>query len=136
MQRKLYKIILNALIFIAFSYFMPGISIGHGAFGRILLGVGYALIYTSIAGIMHYFRLPSTLLVKIITGLVLITGYLFLIATQTTGLLTVTNGYIGSTDFIIFTTPRIITLNSTVAVIISSSIILFVCSIIVEKLKK
>ena len=136
MQKKLYKFILNTLIFIVFSYFMPGIAIGHGPFGRILLGMGYGIIFTSIHSILHFFRLPNTLVVKTIVGLVLIIAYFFLISTQTIGLLTITKGYIGSTDFIIFYSPRLISLDTEVAVIVGSSIILFVCSIIVEKLKK
>ena len=115
---------------------MPGISIGHGAFGRILLGIGYAIIFISIQPILHFFRLPNTLLVKIIAGLVLIIAYLFLISTQTVQLLTITKGFVGGTDFILFNSPRLITLDTQVGVIIASSIILLVCSIIVEKLKK
>ena len=136
MQKKIYKTIINALIFIAFSYFMPGVAAGHGAFGRVLLGIGYGIIYTSVPSILRFFRLPKTLIFKVIAGVLLITAYFFLLSTQVPDLLTVTKGFIGGTDFIIFTTSRLITLDTQASVIISSSIILFVCSIIVEKIKK
>jgi len=136
MQKKIYKIILNTLIFIAFSYFMPGITINNGPFAHILIGIGYGLVYISVPSLLHFFKLPNTIVLKILAGLVLISGYLFLLVSQVPGLITVAKGYIGSTNFIIFTSPRLISLDSEVSVIMASAIILFVCSIIIEKLKK
>jgi len=136
MQKKIYKIILHTLVFIVFSYFMPGMIISNGPIGHVLIGIGYSILYTSIPNIIHYFRIPKVLFSKIIVGMVLICGYLFILSTQFPSLFKMTKGYIGSSDFIIFTLPRFFTLDSQVSIILASTIILFICSIIIERLRK
>lgn len=136
MQKKIYKVIVNALIFIAFSFFMPGLSFSYGPFGHVLMGIGYGIVYSIIPWILHFFRLPKILVLKILAGILLISGYLFLMQSQVLSLLKISKSYIGSTDLIIFTVPKLISLDSPLAVIITSAIILFGCSIIIERLKK
>lgn len=136
MQKKVYKIIINTMIFIVFSYSMAGITIAHGFFGRVIIGIGYALVFNLINTILRFFKLPDTKVLKAVTGLVLVTGYLYAIANLFASFITITKGYLGSIDFILFFLPRIVSLDSQLAVIIASSIILLLCSIIIEKLKK
>jgi len=136
MQKKLYSIIINALIFIVFSYFMPGFVIAYGPIGRILLGLGYGVIYKFTPSVMRFFRIPKTLLFRSIVTTILVMLYLFLLNTQVSRFLLLGRGYIGGINFILFYSPVIFILDTQILMIFISSITLFVCSIMFEKLKK
>jgi hypothetical protein len=136
MQKKIYRIIINILIFVAFSSFMPGFVLANGPMGKVLAGLGYGLVYMLITDVLHFFKLPQTNLLRFASGLIMTSGYLFLLNSQLSNFLTLKKGYIGNIDCIIFTIPKIVTLDTQVLMIFASALILLLCSIILEKLKK
>src|SRR6185369_4791736 len=122
MQKKSYRVIIYTLIFIAFSTFMPNFIVAYGPVGKILAGIGFGIIYMIIGDVLRFFRIEQTLLWKIAGGLILISGYLYIL-TQLSGFLTLGKGFIGSVDFIIFTLPRILTLDTEALMILASAAI-------------
>jgi uncharacterized membrane protein YvlD (DUF360 family) len=136
MQKKIYRIIVNTLIFVAFASFMPGFSVSNGPIGKLLAGFFFGIIIVSVHDVLRFFKLPITNVFRIFGGFILVITYLYVLINQFPDFLRITKGYIGSIDFIFFSTPRFITLDTQILMIVASAIILEFCSIMVEKLKK
>ena len=136
MQKKIYRVIVNMLIFITFASFMPGVVVGNGPAGHIIAGLGYSLIFIAIKNVLVFFKLPLTMPFRLGTGMIVVCAYLGLLATQTGSFFTMTKGYIGNIDLILFKIPKIMVIDNQTGMVITSAIILLGCSIIMEKLKK
>jgi len=115
---------------------MPGIESPHGAFGFFLAGLFYGLLIIALPEILRFFRFPKNIWGKLLIGSGLTVILLFIFSTFLPSIITISAGYIGSADFIWFTTPKVLNLPSTYAVIGFVSVLLNLCSIILQFLNK
>jgi len=130
------KIIVNVLLFIAFVVIMPGFNTPPGPVAAILAGLGFALIMTFITTILGFFKFPDNFWGKFLIGTLLVLLYFVLLQFFITGIVTFAAGYVGGSDFVLFTLPRIVTLGEPLFVLVFTALTLVVCSIILDKLSE
>lgn len=136
MLKRLEVLVVNLMIFWIIASTMPGIESPHGAVGFLLSGLFFGLLVIALPEILRFFRFPKNIWGKLLIGSGLTFIMLFVIAVFLPSILTVSAGYIGGADFIWFTIPKILNLPSTYAVIGFTSILLNLCSIILQFLNK
>src|SRR5262249_6583894 len=99
-------------------------------------GLLYALVYTSLPNILKFFKFPVNFWGKLLIGTLFTLLYLVLLNFLLTGIINFGPGYIGGSDFIIFSIPKLVELPTAIAVIIFSSVALVLCSIMLDRLSK
>jgi len=129
----LFNIIFFTMFFWVFIDLMPGLESPNGAIGNLIAGVLFALVYTSLPGILKFFKFPVNFWGKLLIGTLLTMLLLFVLNAVLPQILTIGEGYVGGGNFIFFTLPKLFSLPSGFAVLVFSSIASIFCSIILEK---
>ncbi|KXK25859.1 MAG: hypothetical protein TR69_WS6001001465 [candidate division WS6 bacterium OLB20] len=130
----MFRIVLNIMLFITFMVIMPGISSPKGPVAAIIAGFGFALIMTLLANILNFFKFPDNFWGNFLIGTLLTLLYFVLLQFLIRGIIEFGAGYIGGSDFIIFTLPKLVTLADPLFVLVFSAVALVLCSIILDKL--
>lgn len=115
---------------------MPGVTSPNGSIGYLLAGSIYSLQILALPEILRFFRFPKNVWGKLLIGSGLTFIILFLISALTPSVLTFTQGFVGGFNFIWFTTPRLLDLPTSLAVLGFVSVLLNLCSIILEFLNR
>lgn len=136
MLKRLEILVVNLMIFWIVASTMPGIESPHGAVGFLLAGFFFGLLIISLPEILRFFRFPKNIWGKLLIGSGLTFIMLWLISTFLPSILVISTGYIGGVDFVWFSIPKILNLPSTYAVMGGASILLNLCSIILQFLNK
>ncbi len=136
MLKRLEIVVVNLMAFWIVASTMPGVESPHGAFGFVFAGILYGLLILSLPEILRFFRFPKNVWGKLLIGSGLTFIFLFIIATLMTQVLTFSTGYVGGIDFIWFSVPRLLDLSSMYATVGFVSILLNLCSIILQFLSK
>jgi len=124
------------LIFWAFVNAMPGLDSPKGPIGLAIAGMFYGVIISFLPNMLKFFKFPVNFWGKFLVGTLLTLLLLSLLNFVITGIISFGPGYIGGSDFIIFTIPRLVTLPNPVVVIVVSALLMVLCSIILENLGK
>lgn len=135
-MKTVFPIVLNILMFFAFVAIMPNVQAQHGPVGILLAGFGFALIMVFLTNILKFFKFPDNFWGKLLIGTLLSLVYFAILQFVIGGLIKFGSSYIGGSDFIIFTLPKLVTLADPVIVLIFSAVALVVCSIMLEKLSE
>ena len=136
MLKHLENLIVNFMIFWVLVTTMPGVSSPNGSFGYVLVGLIYGLFIVVLPEILRFFRFPKNVWGKLLIGSGITFVVLLLISSILPDVMTFTSGFVGGFDFIWFTTPRLLDLQSKIAVIGFVSVLLNICSIILQFLNK
>src|SRR3972149_4026397 len=96
----------------------------------------YGVIISFLPNMLKFFKFPVNFWGKFLVGTLLTLLLLSLLNFVITGIISFGPGYIGGSDFIIFTIPRLVTLPNPVVVIVVSALLMVLCSIILENLGK
>lgn len=134
MDKKLFVLIVNLMMFWVFIDVMPGIEAAKNNTNLFISGVFYGLIIVFLSDILKFFKFPENFWAKLIIGGLLTIILLF--ALKSIGMLKIQSAVLGSADFLIFSIPRIARLTSDFAVVMVSTLLLSLCSIILAKLSK
>jgi hypothetical protein len=135
-MKNLYKILVNMMVFWVFVNAMPGLDSPKGPVGLAIGGIFYGMIFAFLPNILKFFKFPVNFWGKFLIGMLLTLLLLSLLNFVITGIITFGPGYIGGSDFILFTIPRLISLPNPIVVIIVSALLLVLCSIILESFGK
>lgn len=122
------------MLFITLVAIIPGFGTPKGPVAAILAGFGFALIMTLLNNILSFFKFPDNFWGNFLIGTLLALLYFVLLQFFITGIVVFSNGYIGGSDFIIFTLPRLVTLGDPLFVLVFTAVTLVLCSIILDKL--
>ncbi|MFQ5493368.1 MAG: hypothetical protein ACE5DX_04380 [Candidatus Dojkabacteria bacterium] len=136
MKKKLYLVIRNMLIFWVFVTAMPGLSSPKGPIGLLIGGLGFGFIMAYLSKVLKFFKFPVNFWGKLIVGSLMTILWMVLMNFVVKGVIDFGPGYIGGSDFILFTIPKLIRLPNALVIILVSSVLLVVCSIIVGNLAK
>ncbi len=136
MLKRLEVLIVNLMIFWIVASNMPGIESPHGSVGFFLAGFLYGLLIISLPEILRFFRFPKNTWGKLFIGSGLTFVLLLVVSTFLTSVITISASVIGNFDFIWFITPEILELSSPYAVAGFVSVLLNLCSIILQFLNK
>lgn len=136
MLKRLEVVVLNLMIFWIVASTMPGIESPHGAFGFFLGGIFYGLLILSLPEILRFFRFPKNVWGKLLIGSGFTFVLMFLISAFLPQVISISSGYVGGVDFIWFSVPRLLDLPSMYAVAGFVSVLLNLCSIILQFLNK
>jgi hypothetical protein len=135
-MKNLFWILVNMLVFWAFVNAMPGLDSPKGPIGLAISGFFYGLVIAFLPNILKFFKFPVNFWGKFLIGTLLTLLLLSMLNFLITGIISFGPGYIGGSDFIIFTIPRLVNLPNAVIVIIVSAVLLVLCSIMLESLSK
>lgn len=126
----------NLMLFAILASIIDGVKSPHGAIGYALVGAGFALILLSLPEILRFFKFPKNFWAKFFMGSIVTYAYLIVIHLYAQNLLVFTEGSIGRADLLFVVTPKLVILPNGFIVILFMTLILNICSIILEKLAK
>lgn len=124
------------MVFWVFVNTMPGLDSPRGPIGLLIGGFFYGLVIANLPGILKFFKFPVNFWGKFIVGVLLTIVLLVILNFVITGVISFGAGYIGGSDFIIFTIPKLVQLPTAISVILVSSVLLVLCSIILDSIGK
>lgn len=136
MRKNVGELLIHLLIFYVIAVIMPGMESPHGSVGFLTAGFAYGLLIILLPEILRFFKFPKNIWGKLFIGSAITFIMILAISMLFPEILRISNGYIGETDFIWFTTPKIVSLPSNYAVIGFISVLLNLCSIILQFLNK
>ncbi|KXK08388.1 MAG: hypothetical protein QY330_03850 [Candidatus Dojkabacteria bacterium] len=135
-MKNIFRLVLYTLLFFTFVGLMPGIDAKNGPVAVILAGLGFSLIMVFIGAILGFFKFPKNFWGKFLIGSLMSLLYFAFLHFVLVGFIQFGPGYIGGSDFIIFTLPKLVVLADPIAVLIFSAITLVLCSIILGNLSE
>lgn len=133
MRKKFLKFFTNLSIFFIFIHLLPNVKFPSSEIGVIYISAFYALIVNISPFILGFFKIPKVIALQIAFGIALVFGYLHLLSNNFSNLIQFYPTYIGNSDLLFVKIPLLFELNSAESIFLFSSIILILCSIIVNK---
>lgn len=136
MLKKIGDIIVNLLLFWVLASNMPGISSPNGSIGFFIAGLLYGVLIVLLPEVLRFFKFPKNFWGRFLIGTALTFIIIMGMSYLAPNLISVSAGYVGDFDLVWYTTPKILTLGSPIAVGAFISVVLNLCSIILDFLNK
>lgn len=136
MLKNLENTIVNMLLFWVLTLTMPGIDSPNGSIGYFVGGLLYGILMVLLPEVLRFFKFPKNFWGRFLIGSALTFMLVMGLNFFTPDLLVVNAGYVGDFNLVWYSTPKLITLGSPLAVGVFISVILNLCSIILDFLKK
>jgi hypothetical protein len=123
-------------IFWLFMDMLPGANFRFNSLGRLIAALGFTFAISFGNFIIYFLKLPRLWFAYLISRLIMVLAYLWLLDTFLPAILDLGPSFLGNFDFILFKLPKLIELPNVYFTIAFSAPFLVICSIILEKLKK
>ncbi len=133
MRKKILHFFINFAIFWIFIDLLANLSFPSMQAGKFYMGLGFAFIIALIPFILGFFKLPKISALFVALGIALTFGYFYLLNTYFSNLIQFYPTVIGNSDLIFVKIPTLIQLNDINSIFLFSSVILNLCSIILNK---
>lgn len=135
MNKKIVNFLINVAVMYIVLDFITGFKAPYHAVSNFYAGVLFALALIISKTARTLIGLPKLLFVNLFIGTILTFGLLWLVNTFSANVFSFGETYIGGTNFIFFTVPKILLLQDVNLVILFAAIIANFCSIIIFRLK-
>lgn len=136
MFKNIEIIIVSLLLYWVVASNMPGISVDYGSVGFFLVGILYGLLVVALPEILRFFKFPKNFWGRFLIGSGITLLFFMGLSMVNPSLVKISAGSLGNIDFIWFSIPKIISLNSPLSVGAFLSVFLTLCSIILDLIKK
>jgi hypothetical protein len=133
MRKKILKFLINFSIFWIFLDLLPNISFPSSYAGRFYISIGFALVINIIPFILGFFKFPKIPALIGAFGIAAVFAYLYILDTYFSNFIKFFPTIIGNADLIFFSIPPLLILEDNNSIFLFSSILLVVCSIILDR---
>lgn len=133
MRKKVLHFFINFAIFWIFVDLLSNISFPSKEAGKLYMSLGFAFVMALIPFVLGFFKFPKISALFVALGIALTFGYFYLLNTYFSNLILFYPTVIGNSDLLFVKIPTLIQLNDINSIFLFSSVILNLCSIILNK---
>ncbi|HOY46504.1 MAG TPA: hypothetical protein PKU95_02630 [Candidatus Dojkabacteria bacterium] len=133
MRKKILNFVINFSIFYIFLDLLPGLSFPSEQAGKFYTSLGFVFVVNLIPFLLGFFKFPKLPALVLAAGVATIFGYFYILNTYFTNFVQFYPTVIGNADLIFFTIPPLLYLNDINSIFLFSSVLLMICSIILNK---
>ncbi len=133
MRKKVLHFFINFAIFWIFIDLLSNISFPSKEAGKLYMSLGFAFVMALIPFVLGFFKLPKISALFVALGIAITFGYFYILNTYFSNLILFYPTVIGNSDLLFVKIPTLIQLNDINSIFLFSSVILNLCSIILNK---
>lgn len=133
MRKKVLHFFINFAIFWIFVDLLSNISFPSKEAGKLYMSLGFAFVMALIPFVLGFFKLPKISALFVALGIAITFGYFYILNTYFSNLILFYPTVIGNSDLLFVKIPTLIQLNDINSIFLFSSVILNLCSIILNK---